>query len=171
MGAVMIAGEPAERGREDMSTGIFDDVTEEGRVQVAKGRDAVHDDARTAQGWIDCFEILTGEVASASGPERRRKLVKLARAAVSAIEAHDRANGMPACLSAADKAVLHALDQVQRNADVGHVIGLGTQAFDLLCTAEAMRTGEPAEKVRTRRSISLVTPTAKGSRRPKGRGR
>jgi hypothetical protein len=53
-------------------------------------------------------------------------------------------------MSAAEKAVLHLLRQVQYDGRLAYLIGLGSQSFDLLTQAEAERTGEDHAELKKR---------------------
>jgi hypothetical protein len=55
----------------------------------------------------------------------------------------------------ADRAVKYLLDRVQHDPDLRYYCGPGTQAWHLLCWAEAARTGEPIEKVEAERARDL----------------
>lgn len=59
-------------------------------------------------------------------------------------------------LTKADEAVKYVLDRAQTDADLGYLIGPGTQTFEMLCAAEAARTGEPIEAVKAKRSTSCA---------------
>lgn len=58
-------------------------------------------------------------------------------------------------LSPADSAVKYLLDRIQHDVDLRwHLVG--TQAFHLLCAAEAAYLGDSVEAVEGRRSIDLT---------------
>jgi hypothetical protein len=56
-------------------------------------------------------------------------------------------------MSAADKAIDYVLNRRQNDADLAWQIDPFTQTFEVLCAAEAERTGEALEVVKTRRSV------------------
>jgi hypothetical protein len=53
------------------------------------------------------------------------------------------------------EAVKYVLDRSQTDPDLGYYIGPGTQAFYLLCKAEAAHTGKPLEQVERERGRDL----------------
>jgi hypothetical protein len=57
----------------------------------------------------------------------------------------------------AHRAVSYVLKRAQEDADLGHLIGPCTQAFELLCAAEAARGERAAEEVKASRGRSLTT--------------
>lgn len=59
-------------------------------------------------------------------------------------------------MTRADEAVKYVLDRAQTDADLGYLIGPATQTFELLCAAEAERTGESVDVVKERRGKSLA---------------
>ncbi len=63
---------------------IFEEIAKERERQIAKGRDAAFDDARTFDAWARCI----GAVLS-SGPSRRT-WVKVAAVAIAVLESYDR---------------------------------------------------------------------------------
>lgn len=58
-------------------------------------------------------------------------------------------------LTKTESAVLYVLSRIQTDANTHYYLGPGTQAFYLLCQAEAEITGEPLEKVEHERSAFL----------------
>jgi hypothetical protein len=52
-------------------------------------------------------------------------------------------------------AVRYLLDRAQENPDLGYLVGPGTEAFRLLCAAEAAYTGRPVEQVERERGEDL----------------
>lgn len=67
----------------------YEEIAEERKRQVAKGRDAAHDDARDAGQWGECIGAVFNKLhKSAISP--RTFFVKLGAIAVSAIESIDR---------------------------------------------------------------------------------
>jgi len=68
---------------------------------------------------------------------------------------HDVGLTAAPALSAADQAVKYLLDRIQFDADLRYLM-LDTEAFALLCRAEAERRGESGEVVQERRSKSLI---------------
>jgi hypothetical protein len=68
---------------------VLEDVSAERARQVAKGRDAAHDDARSEGDWIQCVGSVVAN-RSAKGYDDRAMWVKIAAVAVAAIESIDR---------------------------------------------------------------------------------
>lgn len=60
----------------------------------------------------------------------------------------------------ARKAILHVLNQIHHNPDIGWYLGIGTQSFALLTEAAATLFGEPLQQVRER----FVCPNAQNPR-------
>lgn len=68
-----------------MSEKAYEDIRAERARQIAKGRDAAIDDARTRSDWIDCLcKVLAKDI------DRRAIWVKVGSIAVAAIQSIDR---------------------------------------------------------------------------------
>lgn len=64
-------------------------------------------------------------------------------------------NGKP--LATPEQAIAYMLERCQRDADLGHLVGPGTQAYRLLCEAEAGLTHARLSDVMERRGRTLTT--------------
>ena len=96
----------------------------------------------TTIGWR--LEDLRRAFASEAREESPRK--RFAAASVRA--------GLASAGDLAIDAVVHVLDRAQTDADLGYLIGPGTETFAKRRAAEAALTGEPVDEVKKRRGTS-----------------